>query len=120
MRIVKFAVLPLLVLVGCARTISIAPPSKPLTVMVYAQGKVVQRCAIAPGTEKMRKFGQLMQQNAAGWHSQSEGYEPELVVIGSDINLYFMGDLAVVNNARGEYSRPIPADTYKFLECKSA
>jgi hypothetical protein len=120
MRALRWTVLPLLALVGCARSISVALPHTALTVMVYSDGKVTQRCAIAPGSEKFRKLGQLMQANAAGWHSRSTDYMPTIVVIGSDINLYFVEDSVIVGESGGEYSRTIPADSYKFLECKSS
>jgi hypothetical protein len=117
MRVFNWAVLPLLALVGCARSISIALPHTPLTIMVYSQGKVSQRCAIAPGSDKFRKLGQLLQANAAGWHSRSADYMPSIVVIGSDLNLYFVEDSVIVSETGGEYSRTIPADSYRFLEC---
>ncbi len=120
MRVLIWAVLPLWVVAGCARSISIALPHTPLTVMVYSQGKVSQRCAIAPGSDKFRKLGQLMQENTAGWHSRSADYVPSMVVIGSGINLYFVDDSVIVSNSGGEYSRTLPADSYKFLECKAS
>ena len=117
MRVLKWAVLPVLAIVGCAKSISVALPPKPLTVMVYSQGRVSQRCAIAPGSDKFRKLGQLMQENATGWHSRRADYVPSIVVIGSGINLYFVEDSVVVSDSGGEYSRTLPADSYRFLEC---
>ena len=58
-----------------------------------------------------------MKQNADGWHKRSEDYVPSLVVIGSDINMYFMNDLLVMNYNGGEYSRNVPPDSYAFLAC---
>jgi hypothetical protein len=60
-----------------------------------------------------------MKQSAQGWHSRSSDYKPELVVIGTDINLYFMGDTVVMNYSGGEYSRTVSADSYAFLDCKA-
>jgi hypothetical protein len=120
MRVSRWTVLPLFALLGCARSISVALPHTALTVTVYSEGKVTQRCAIAPGSDKFRKLGQLMQENAAGWHSRSADYVPSIVVIGSDLNLYFVEDSVIVGESGGEYSRTIPAAAYKFLECKAS
>ncbi|MEJ0006252.1 MAG: hypothetical protein WDM77_07670 [Steroidobacteraceae bacterium] len=119
MRTFRSTAVLLLAIAGCSRSISIVLPAHSLTVLVYSQGKVAQRCAIVPGSEKFKSLSQLMQQNAAGWHSRSANYVPSIVVIGPDVNLYFMDDSMVVNYSGGEYSRTISADAYKFLECKS-
>jgi len=109
----------LLAIAGCSRSISIELPAHSLTVLVYSQDKVTQRCAIAPGTDKYKKLSQLMQQNASGWHRRSTNYVPSIVVIGPNINLYFTDDSVVESGSSGEYSRPISGDAYRFLECKA-
>ena len=105
--------------VGCSRSLSIRLPAHSLTVMVYSQGKVSERCAIAPGSKKYSQLSQYMQQNADGWHGRSGDYVPSIVVIGPDLNLYFMDDSVVVNNSGGEYTRTVSGDSYRFLDCKA-
>lgn len=119
MRTWRSVLLLLLFTGGCSRSISIEIPSQTLTVETFAQGKAVQRCSVAPGSEKFRKLSQLMQQSVAGWHSRRADYVPSVVVIAGDINLYFMGDSVVVDYSGGEYSRSLAADSYAFLNCKA-
>jgi hypothetical protein len=90
-----------------------------LTVETYSQGKADRRCSIAPASAKFGKLKDFLKQNAQGWHSRSADYQPSLVVIGSDINLYFMGDSVVMNYSGGEYSRSVSPDSYAFLDCKA-
>jgi hypothetical protein len=104
---------------GCTRSISVNLAPQMLTVVTYSQGKADRRCSIAPDSAKFRKLNDFMKQNAQGWHSRSADYKPELVVIGSDINLYFMGDSVVMNYSGGEYSRTVSPDSYAFLDCKA-
>jgi hypothetical protein len=109
----------LLFTAGCSRSITLQIPSQTLTVETFSQGKAVQRCSVAPGSEKFRKLSQLMQQSVAGWRSRSADYVPSIVVIAGDISLYFMGDSVVVSYSGGEYSRSIAAGSYAFLNCKA-
>jgi hypothetical protein len=113
------AVWVLLAAAGCARTISVNLTPQILTVVTYSQGKADRRCSIAPDSAKFHKLSEFMKQSAQGWHSRSSDYKPELVVIGSDINLYFMGDSVVMNYSGGEYSRTVSPDSYAFLDCKA-
>ena len=117
MRLFGSAIAVLLLAAGCSRSISLELPSQPLTVVVYSQGKASQRCVIAPAAEKFRKLADFLKANAAGWHKQSGDYTPSVVVIGPDINLYFMEDLLVMNYHGGEYSRNVTRDSYAFLSC---
>jgi hypothetical protein len=117
MRILGSMVLILLLATACSRSMSIELPAQPLTVVQYSQGKATQRCVIAPGADKFRKLADFMKQNADGWHKRAADYEPTLMVIGSDINMYFEDDLLVVNYDGGEYSRKVGADSYAFLGC---
>jgi hypothetical protein len=104
---------------GCSHTISINLTPQTLTVVTYSQGKADRRCSIAPDSAKFRKLSEFMKQSAQGWHSRSSDYTPSLVVIGTDINLYFMGDSVVMNYSGGEYSRTVSPDSYAFLDCKA-
>lgn len=119
MRIFGSAVLVLVLLLaaGCSRSISVELPAQALTVVVYSHGQASQRCAIAPASDKFRKLADFMKANAAGWRKRSADYTPSLVVIGSDINMYFMDDLMVMNYNGGEYSRNVTPDSYAFLDC---
>jgi hypothetical protein len=117
MRILGSALLILLLATGCSRSISVELPAQALTVVVYSQGKASQRCVIAPASDKFRKLADFMKANAAGWHKRSGDYTPSLVVIGSDINMYFMDDLLVMTYNGGEYSRNVTPDSYAFLSC---
>ncbi len=56
MRILSLTVLLLLALTGCSHSISLVLPPQTLTVETFSQGKAVQRCSIAPGSDK---FGKL-------------------------------------------------------------
>jgi hypothetical protein len=109
----------LLAAAGCSRTISVNLTPQTLTVVTYSQGKADRRCSIAPGSAKFRKLSDFLKQSAEGWHSRSSDYKPSLVVIGSDINLYFMEDSVVMNYSSGEYSRTVSPDSYAFLDCKA-
>jgi hypothetical protein len=113
------AVSVLLGAAGCTRTISINLTPQMLTVLTYLQGKPDRRCSIAPDSAKFRKLSDFIRQNAQGWHSRSSDYQPQLVVIGTDINLYFMGDTVVMNYSGGEYSHAVSPDSYAFLDCKA-
>jgi hypothetical protein len=117
MRMVCSAILVLLLATGCSRSISVELPAQALTVVMYSQGKANQRCVIAPTADKFHKLADFMKANAAGWHKQSGDYTPALVVIGPDINMYFMNDLMVMNYNGGEYSRTVSPDSYSFLGC---
>jgi hypothetical protein len=117
MRILGSVVLVLLLATACSRAISVELPTQPLTVVQYAQGKATQRCVIAPGADKFRKLADFMKQNADGWHKRSADYEPSLMVIGSDINMYFQDDLLIMSYNGGEYSRKLAPDSYAFLGC---
>jgi hypothetical protein len=119
MRIFGSAILILLLATGCSRSISVELPSQALTVVVYSQGKASQRCVIAPASTKFSELADFLKANAAGWHKRSGDYTPSLVVIGSDINMYFMDDLLVMNYNGGEYSRDVTRDSYAFLNCGS-
>ena len=117
MRLFGSVVLVLLLATACSRSMSVELAAQPLTVVQYAQGKATQRCVIAPGADKFRKLAEFMKQNADGWHKRSADYEPSLMVIGSDINLYFQDDLLVMSYNGGEYSRKVAPDSYAFLVC---
>jgi hypothetical protein len=116
---VTAAVGVLLAAAGCTRTISVDLTPQMLTVVTYSQGKADRHCSIAPDSAKFRKLSEFMKQSAQGWHSRSSDYKPELVVIGTNINLYFMGDSVVMNYSGGEYSRTVSPDSYAFLDCKA-
>jgi hypothetical protein len=116
-RIVGFAAFLLLIGTGCSRTISVELPPQRLTLVVYAQGQAVQRCAIAPGSEKFLKLNELLKQSAAGWHHPSAGYVPALAVIGSDTNLYFTEESLIMSYSGGEYAHAVSADSHAFLKC---
>ncbi len=111
MRTLSMIVLLLLTLAACSHSISLQFPSQTLTVETFSQGKPVQRCSIAAGSDKFRKLNELMQENVKGWHSRSADYVPAIVVISSDVNLYFDGGLLVVNYSGGEYSRTVSPDS---------
>ena len=66
MRKVAAVALMLAVLVACTRSLSVALPSQTVTVMTYADGKVVERCGFRPGSQKFQKLNQLLQQNSGG------------------------------------------------------
>jgi len=117
MRTFGSAILVLLLVTGCSRSISVELPSQALTVVVYSHGKASQRCVIAPASDKFHNLSDFLKANAAGWHKRSGDYTPSLVVIGPDINLYFMDDLLVMNYNGGEYSRNVTPDSYAFLSC---
>ncbi len=109
----------LLVLTACTRSITIALPQQSVTVMGYADGKVVQRCGFGPGTEKFRKLSQLLEQHSGGWHKRHTNYQPTLLVVDGDVSLYFMDGSMVINYSDGEFSRGVSADDYQFLSCKT-
>jgi hypothetical protein len=117
MRIVGSVILVLLLASACSHSISVEFPAQPLTVVQYAQGKATQRCVIAPGADKFRKLADFMKQNTDGWHKRSADYEPSLMVIGPDVNMYFQDDLLVMSYNGGEYSREVAPDAYAFLAC---
>jgi hypothetical protein len=117
MRIVGSALLVLVLATACSRSISVELPAQALTVVTYVQGKASQRCVVAPASDKFHKLADFMKQNAEGWHKRSGDYVPSLVVIGSDINMYFMNDLLVMNYNGGEYSRAVAPESYAFLAC---
>lgn len=108
----------LAVLPACTRSISVVLPSQTVTVMAYADGKVVERCGFRPGAEKFQKLSQLLQQNSGGWHKRHSNYQPELMVVDGDISLYFMSGSVVLNDSDGEFTRDLSAETYHFLDCK--
>ena len=81
------------------------------------RGKRANAVALPQRSDKFHKLAEFMKQNAAGWHKRSEDYEPSLVVIGSNVNLYFMNDLLVMSYNGGEYSRNVAPDSYSFLVC---
>jgi hypothetical protein len=109
----------LLVLTACTRSITIALPQQSVTVMAYADGKVVQRCGFRPGTEKFRKLSQLLEQYSGGWHKRYTNYQPTFLVVDGDVSLYFMDGSMVLNDSEGEFSRGVSADDYQFLNCKT-
>jgi hypothetical protein len=111
------AVFLLLTVTACSRTISVELPPQKLTLVIYAQGQAVQRCPIAPGSEKFNKLNELLKQSASGWRHPSAGYVPSLAVIGSDTNLYFTDDSLIMSYGGGEYSHAVSADSYGFLKC---
>jgi hypothetical protein len=104
---------------ACSRSISTELPQQNLTVLNYVQGKISLRCALAPGTAKYRKLGDLLRENKDGWHHHSSDYTPSVVVIGGDLNLYFTEDTVVISDSRGEYSHSVDPDAYRFLNCKA-
>jgi len=120
MRKLISAVLLAVAVAGCSRTISLTLPPQPLTVFMYSQGKATTRCGVAPGSDKFLKLSEFLKRNSDGWRKRSTNYVPLLVVIGSDINFYFMDDSVVVNYSAGEYSRSITPDQYAFLNCKTS
>ncbi len=117
MRILIPMISVLLLASGCSRSISVQLPAQALTVVMYSQGKASQRCVIAPNSDKFHKLADFIRQNADGWHKRSADYMPSLVVIGSDINMYFMDELLVMNYNGGEYSRDVASGSYAFLSC---
>jgi hypothetical protein len=117
MRIVGAATWVLLLATACSRSISVELPAQALTVVAYTQGIASQRCVISPASDKFRTLAGFMKQNADGWHKRSGDYVPTLVVIGPDINLYFMDDQLVMNYDGGEYSRKVAPGSYAFLNC---
>jgi hypothetical protein len=106
-----------LLVAACSRSVSVDLAATPLTVVQYSQGKAQQRCSIAPGSAKFAQLADFLKQNEAGWHKRSSDYTPALVVIGSDLNLYFAADLLVMNYHDGEYSRQVAPESYAFLSC---
>jgi|SRR5580700_1904725 hypothetical protein len=106
-------------LAACTRSITVALPPQTATVMAYADGKVVQRCGIRPGSEKFQKLSQLLQQNSGGWHKRYTNYQPSMMVVDGDVSLYFMDGSVVLNYSGGEFSRGISSDAYQFLDCKA-
>jgi hypothetical protein len=116
-RAVSVAVL-LVLLAGCTHSVSVALPSQTVTVMAYADGKVVERCGFGPGSEKFQKLSQLLQQNSGGWHKRHSDYQPEFMVVDGDVSLYFMSDSVVLNYSGGEFTRGMSPDAYHFLDCK--
>ncbi|MGC1459230.1 MAG: hypothetical protein WA825_13210 [Steroidobacteraceae bacterium] len=106
-------------LTACTRSITVPLPQQTVTVMAYADGKVVQRCGIRPGSEKFSKLSRLLQQNSGGWHKRYTNYQPSIMVVDGDVSLYFMSDSVVVNYSEGEFSRGISAEAYQFLNCKT-
>ncbi|HTY94880.1 MAG TPA: hypothetical protein VMC02_13380 [Steroidobacteraceae bacterium] len=108
----------LLTLCGCSRSISVQLPAQKLVVLVYADGKVAERCSIAPGSEKFRKLADLVQQGTARWHSRIGAYVPSLLVVGADITLNFRSDSVDLTYSGGDYIRSISPDAYAFLRCK--
>lgn len=117
MRIWLSVISVLLLVGGCSRSISVELPAQALTVVMYSQGKASQRCMLAPNSDKFHKLSDFMKQNASGWHKRTADYMPSLVVIGTQISLYFMDDLLVINYSGGEYSRNVAPDSYAFLSC---
>jgi hypothetical protein len=117
MRTLISAISILLLATGCSRSISVELPAQALTVVMYSQGKASQRCVIAPNSDKFHNLADFIKQNTDGWHKRSADYMPSLVVIGSDINMYFMDDLLVMNYNGGEYSRNVAPGSYAFLSC---
>jgi hypothetical protein len=109
----------LLALTACTRSITIALPQQIVTVMAYADGKVVQRCAFRPGTDKFRKLSQLLAEHTGGWHKRYTNYQPAFLVVDGDVSLYFMDGSMVLNDSEGEFSRGISEDDYQFLNCKA-
>ncbi len=85
--------------------------------VTYVQGKASQRCGIAPASDKFHKLADFLKQNADGWHKRSGDYQPSLVVIGPNVDLYFANDLLVMDYNGGEYSRPVAPESYAFLMC---
>ncbi|HEV2701436.1 MAG TPA: hypothetical protein VGV09_07385 [Steroidobacteraceae bacterium] len=108
----------LLALAACTHSISLVLPPQTVTVMAYADGKVVERCGFRPGSEKFQKLSQLLQQNSGGWHKRHSDYQPEILVVDGDVSLYFMSDSVVLNYSGGEFSRGIAPAAYHFLDCK--
>jgi hypothetical protein len=106
------------VMAACTRSITVALPPQTATVMAYAEGKVVQRCAIRPGSEKFQKLSQLLEQHSGGWHKRYTNYEPSVMVVDGDVSLYFMDGSVVLNYSGGEFSRGLAPDAYQFLNCK--
>ena len=119
MRIRTLTLSLLLLLTACSRSISVELPAQSLTVVSYVQGKASGRCMIVPGSNKFHALADFIKQNADGWHRRSGDYSPALVVIGSDINMYFMDDLLVMNYDGGEYSHAVTPASYAFLTCGS-
>ncbi|HTC50443.1 MAG TPA: hypothetical protein VK700_00745 [Steroidobacteraceae bacterium] len=104
---------------ACTRSITITLPQQTVTVMAYADGKVVQRCGFRSGTEKFRKLSELLAQHSGGWHKRYTNYVPSLLVVDGDVSLYFMDGSMVVNYSEGEFSRGVSSDDYQFLNCKA-
>lgn len=113
------AALVLLAAVGCTHSVSVSLVPKKMVVLMYAQGKVAQRCAIAPVSPKFQKLNVLLQQNQGGWHMRIGSYVPTMLVVGADVTLNFMGSSMVMNYDGHEYSRSISPDAYAFLSCKA-
>jgi hypothetical protein len=118
MRKLAAGALMLVALGACTRSISVALPSQSVTVMAYADGKVVERCGFRPGSDKFQKLNQLLQQNSGGWRKRHSNYQPEFLVVDGDVSLYFMSDSVVINYSAGEFSRGLSPDAYHFLDCK--
>jgi hypothetical protein len=116
-KLVSLALL-LIATSACTHSITVTLPPQTATVMAYANGKVVQRCAIRSGSEKFQKLNQLLQQHSGGWHKRYTNYQPSILVVDGDVSLYFMDGSVVVNYSGGEFSRNLAADTYEFLNCK--
>lgn len=116
MRIAGFVPWVLL-LAGCSRTISLELPAQPLTVVTYAGGKANQRCSVAPASDKFHRLAAFLKQNSTDWRKRTADYTPSLVVIGSDVNMYFKDDLMVMSYSGGEYSRKVDPAGYAFLRC---
>jgi hypothetical protein len=104
---------------ACTRSISVVLPPKTATVMGYADGKVTQRCAIRPDSEKFHKLRELLEQNSGGWHKRYTNYQPSIMVVDGDVSLYFMDGSVVLNYSGGEFSRGLSADAYQFLNCNT-
>ena len=109
----------LLVLTACTRSITIALPQQSVTVMAYADGKVVQRCGFRSDSEKFRKLSQLLEQHSGGWHKRYTNYQPSFLVVDGDVSLYFMDGSMVISYGEGEFSHGVSADDYQFLNCRT-
>src|SRR5699024_6970858 len=110
-RVVPLTV-SLRVFAGCSKPLDLALPKdaalKPtVNPLGVSLNKPATTCSISPGSARFKQLETLLAANRGGWESSLATYLPGVVVTGKGFPINFQHGIAVVNFAKGQYTRSI-------------
>ncbi len=111
----------LLLLAACEKTVTFQIPlDEDLKLTIHDTGPGIitaQECMLEAGSDEIDKIATWLNANKDDWEPSVVTFVPGVMVRGPDFTLNFLGDGAILNYEKGQFTSPSGSSFYSNLRC---